>query len=174
MFRYGKIDSVDPDTMTARVTFEDKDGVVTYPLWILVANTRQNKDYFLPDEGESVVCLFLSNNSTHGFVLGAFYPSSELIPFLDRNVRGTKFENGTELSHNRSDGTITISTPGVINIDAEKVNIIAEVNITGPLNVNGQSTVTGGDMVADGISLKRHVHPENDSGGPTGPPKGGG
>jgi len=35
------------------------------------------------------------------------------------------------------------------------------------------SVATTGDVVAGAVSLKGHVHPENDSGGPTSPPVGG-
>jgi len=46
------------------------------------------------------------------------------------------------------------------------------INVNGPVNIaaTGNVNVTG-DVIADGISLKNHVHPENDSGGPTDPPQ---
>lgn len=37
--------------------------------------------------------------------------------------------------------------------------------IDAPLTINNSVTVNGGDVVADGISLKTHVHPENGTGG---------
>lgn len=42
---------------------------------------------------------------------------------------------------------------------------------TGAAAFSGGIENTGGDVTSDGISLKTHVHPENDNGGPTGPPQ---
>lgn len=63
---------------------------------------------------------------------------------VDVTVAGTTTLN--------SDGRVTINTPSEVH-------------------VNGSSViVTGGDVVADGISLKSHVHQEQGDGAPTSPP----
>jgi phage baseplate assembly protein V len=74
--------------------------------------------------------------------------------------------------------TITITPAGLVTIDADgetvinssKTTINNDVQINGNLDVSG--TVVGAtDVTAGGISGKNHVHPENDNGGPTGPPQ---
>lgn len=74
--------------------------------------------------------------------------------------------------------TITITPAGLVTIDADgetvinssKTTINNDVQINGNLDVSG--TVVGTtDVTAGGISGKNHVHPENDNGGPTGPPQ---
>ena len=58
-------------------------------------------------------------------------------------------------------GAITI--PSVITEIGDKhitgnVEHIGNLDITGNITVSGSITVTGGDIVADGISLKSHIH----------------
>lgn len=50
------------------------------------------------------------------------------------------------------------------------IKIVGNIDITGNTIQKGDITVQGGDIVADGISLKKHIH-TGDSGGNTGPPK---
>lgn len=57
------------------------------------------------------------------------------------------------------DGNVTMTVAGALTVTAPTTNW------TGDINVNGDITVTGGDVVADGISLKTHVHSGVQSGG---------
>ena len=72
----------------------------------------------------------------------------------------------------RNDGSIEIDTDAAVNIRAA-----GNVNITAPLTtINGDLTVTGDTALAANVTSagtdisNSHVHPENDSGGPTDPP----
>ena len=79
--------------------------------------------------------------------------------------------------------TITITPAGLVTIDAagetvinsSKTTINNNVEINGDLDVTGTATapnvVGTTDVTFAGISGKDHVHPENDNGGPTGPPQ---
>ena len=68
--------------------------------------------------------------------------------------------------HMKADGSIDVkSGNSTINILQSNVNVM-----------EGTVTVTGGDVIADGISLKEHVHPQNSGnhfggGTDTSPPK---
>ena len=74
-------------------------------------------------------------------------------------------------------GEVAIYTQGGVRINLKTGNLVeivaatkiklhsALVEITGALTVAGNVTVTGGNVVADGISLKTHVHPGVTSGG---------
>ncbi|WP_454144013.1 hypothetical protein [Methylocaldum sp. MU1018] len=57
------------------------------------------------------------------------------------------------------DGNVTMTVAGTLTVNAPTTNW------TGDINVSGDITVTGGDVVADGISLKTHVHGGVQSGG---------
>lgn len=62
------------------------------------------------------------------------------------------------------DGTIFLV------ITEDKILIQGDVIMDGDLTVNGNITVKGGDVVADGISLKKHTH-QCPHGGNTSPPQ---
>lgn len=151
LIRIGRVSSVDPGNATARVVFESQ-GVVSYELPVLQRQTLKNKDYWMPDVGEYVVCIFLPTGNAEGFILGAIYWNDNLPPENSIDKRAIFFEDGTSIEYDRASHTMTL-------------------NVTGPVNIvaSGNVNVTG-DVIADGISLKTHVHPENDNGGPTGPP----
>lgn len=77
LIRVGSVSSVNPANGTARVAFEANDDNVTYELPVLTRGSKANKDYWIPDIDEQVVCLFLPNTSgrgvCQGFILGTFY-----------------------------------------------------------------------------------------------------
>lgn len=154
--RVGIISSVNPAACTARVAFEDRSSVVSFDLPILVRGSLQNKDYWLPDPGEQVVCLFLPSGNAQGFILGSIYSAKDKPPVTDGNKRHIAFIDGTKIEYDRVTHTLTIDAKGPINIIAA-----------------GDVTVTG-DVTADGISLKTHVHTGVTTGiGNTGAPVGG-
>jgi len=152
MIRSGRISSINPGNGTARVTFADKDGLVSNDLPILQRQTLKNKDFSMPDIGESVVCVFQPNGLAEGFILGAHYNEEDKPPGSNPDIRQVTFEDGTMVSYNRSSHVLDI------NCGSGTVNIVAAGNV----NVTG-------DVIADGISLKTHTHPES-IGSVTGPP----
>ncbi|NPV30554.1 MAG: phage baseplate assembly protein V [Firmicutes bacterium] len=152
LIRIGRVSAVDPARATARVVFEAQE-VVSYDLPVIQRQTLRNKDYYLPDVGEHVVCIFLPTGNADGFILGAIYTDEDQLPASSQDKRVIQFEDGTRIEYDRASHTLTVNAVGPINIVAA-----GNVNVTG-------------DVIADGISLKSHVHPKNDSGGPTGPPQ---
>lgn len=153
LIRVGRVSSVDPATATARVVFEAQ-GLVSYDLPVLQRQTLKNKDYCLPDVGEHVVCIFLPTGNAEGFILGAIYSDEDLPSASSADKRVVEFSDGTTVEYDRATHTLTINAVGPVNIVAA-----GNVNVTG-------------DVVADGISLKTHVH-TGVMGGPgnTGPPR---
>lgn len=139
-FRVGIVSSVSPATGTARVAFGDRSNVVSFDLPVLVRGSLQNKDYWMPGPGEQVLCLFLPNGNAQGFVLGAFYSEKDKPPVTDGNKRHITFADGTVIEYDQGTHTLTINAAGPINITAA-----GDVNVTG-------------DVIADGVSLKTHVH----------------
>lgn len=150
--RYGVVSSVHPEVHAVRVAFEDEDNKVSDLLPVLVVGASKNQDFALPDIGDKVVCLFLSNGVSAGFCIGSVYSQTNLSPHKNVDVRSIRFEDGTVISYDRKKHLFTIDAKGPINITA-----------AGNINVNG-------DVIADGISLKNHIHPES-IGTQTGPPQ---
>lgn len=130
--------------------------MVSFDLPVLVRGAMGTKDYWLPDPGEQVVCIFLPIGNAQGFVLGAFYSQKDRPPVAEANKRHIAFPDGTTIEYDRATHTLTINAKGPINIVATG-NVIVQ-----------------GDVIADGISLKNHTHSGVMSGGGvSGPPVGG-
>ena len=77
IIRIGRVSSIDVNTNTARVAFSDKDDLVSGNLMIVNRGSMVDKDYWIPDIDEQVLCLMLPNNSgqglNEGFIIGSFF-----------------------------------------------------------------------------------------------------
>ncbi|EAT8906211.1 hypothetical protein GVK47_00495 [Salmonella enterica subsp. houtenae serovar 43:z4,z32:-] len=73
LIRVGVVFDIDEKGVTARVTFDDQDDVTSASLQVIVKNTDENADYWMPDVGEQILCLFLPVGPQQGFILGSFY-----------------------------------------------------------------------------------------------------
>lgn len=119
LVRVGRVSSINPGNATVRVVFEDRQDMVSYDLPVLVRQSLKNKDYFMPDVGEQVLCLFLPSGNAQGFVLGSFYSDADTPPVNDVNKRHVQFEDGTSIEYDRATHTLTVFCKGDINITAE-------------------------------------------------------
>lgn len=125
IIRVGKVSSVNPANCTARVTFDDKDDLVSYELPIITLGSRETQAYWLPEIDTQVLCVFLPNPSgkglSDGFVVGAFY-SVEDPPA--ENATGTKsviFADGSFIRF--SEGTIEINAATAIKLTAPRIDL---------------------------------------------------
>src|SRR5699024_6698035 len=67
------IPSIDPVAGTAHVAYKDRSNLLSYDLPVLTKNTVDNKDYWMPDINEQVLCIFLPIGLEAGFIIGGFY-----------------------------------------------------------------------------------------------------
>lgn len=131
--RIGRVSSVDPSNMTARVLFTDKDEDVSYDLPVLAMCARSNKEYHLPDIDTQVLCLFLPNTSskglTTGFVLGTFYSDVDTPAENGVGIKSIRFEDGSYVRYESGNiqvhaaGNIEITAVGNIKINGARVDI---------------------------------------------------
>jgi phage baseplate assembly protein V len=123
MVRAGTVSSVNPANSTARVEFDDKDGTVSPELHIIHRGSGANKDYWLPDVGEQVVCLFANNdkNFSTGWILGTYFTEKQPPQVNDQNIRRLDFSDGTFMEYNRSTGALTINVVGEIKINGSTI-----------------------------------------------------
>lgn len=132
LIRVGTVSSVNPAAGTVRVAFAAQDDMVTYELPVITRGSKNNKDYWLPDVDEQVLCLFLPNTSgrgvCEGFVLGTFYSSVDAPVENSGDVHAVKYGDGTIIKHDRSTGKLTINATGDIDIIAG-----------GKITINGQT-----------------------------------
>lgn len=72
--RVGTVSSVDANERTARVKFSDKNNLVSGPLKVLknspLMASEITIDPWLPKVGELVLCVYLPNGESDGFVIG--------------------------------------------------------------------------------------------------------
>ena len=139
IMRIGEVSSVNPAACTARVVFDDEDGMVSADLPIVQRNTQDNSDYWLPDVGEDVVCLFNPSGSEDGFIIGSWYAGEITPPASSQDVRMVKFSDGTTISYDRGSSTLDIKIQDTeIKVTPETVDITGSqtVNIKGGASVN--------------------------------------
>ena len=124
IFRIGKVSSVNGKNCTVRVTFPDKDNMVSDELPVIVIGSYGTKGYWVPEVNMQVLCCFLPIISglglNKGFVLGGFYSVEDPPEETDPDVRCLKLPDG---SYFRFDGN------GEIHIHASKHMILTAPRI---------------------------------------------
>lgn len=146
MIKVGIIESFNEENATARVVFQDI-NIKSYDLPIIVKQSQNNKDYWIPDIGESVLCLFLPTGIESGFILGSYYNKKDRPPVTDQNKRTVKFSDGTILEYDRKTHKLTADVKGDIDIKATgKVDI----NANGAITINSGTSIT---LTAPSINL---------------------
>lgn len=182
LIRVGVVSDIDEKGVTARVTFDDQDDVTSASLQVIVKNTDENADYWMPDVGEQVLCLFLPVGTQQGFILGSFYDETHTPPANTANKRVIKFKNGTRIENDRESnlllidavGDVRVKATGTVTIDAPETIITGNTTVKGLLtylgglkgsskggnaaDIQGGIKVTEGDVVVDGIGVKAHHH----------------
>lgn len=126
--RYGTVTDVDPANARARVTF----GGETSSAWLHFSTSRAGgaRVWSPPVAGEQVIVVSPMGDTSMGVITGSV-PNNDFPP-------------------PSSDGaTYQIDMPGGVSISVAG----GTISITAPGNV-----VVNGDVIADGISLKTHVH----------------
>lgn len=154
IIRIGKVSSIDYLKGLVRVAYHDEDDNVTQPFPML------SFDYFMPEVGDQIIVLHLSNGTEAGLALGRYWD--------DKNVPK---ENGAGLFRmdlDRAGAAFLKHLNGVVTLKGGSIILDGNVTINGDLVVNGEITATG-DIVAGGVSLMHHTHTDS-MGGTTSPP----
>lgn len=147
--RVGKVSAVDYEKGTVAVVYADRDSSVTAAIPMLSSR------YDLPDVGDQVLVLHLSNGAEAGVVLGRFYSDKNLPKENGKGIFRIDFDR---------DGTAYLRCESkAVKIKGDTVTIDGNLIVTGNINVSGSVTVgggvtAGGDVVAGGTSLKSHTH----------------
>lgn len=123
MVRTGLVSSVNPANCTVRVTISDKDGLVSAELPTLNRGSAQNKDYWLPDIGEQVVCLFALNskNLNLGWAVGSYFSEQDKPQVSSVDKRRIDFGDGTYIEYDRAAHELNIQCVGEIKINGKMI-----------------------------------------------------
>lgn len=126
LFRIGKVSSVDGKTSTVRVTFPDKDDMVSAPLPVIVPCNFGDKEYHLPKEHAQVLCVFLPNDSgrgmNDGYVIGGFYSTEDPPEETDPKVHCLKMEDGSFIRFDGK-GNVELHATGNLVLTAAKIEL---------------------------------------------------
>ncbi|MCW9710919.1 phage baseplate assembly protein V [Avibacterium sp. 21-586] len=190
-YQEGIVSAVDVNAHKVRCKIPALDDLETAWLHYLVPNAGGNQFYCLPDIGE-LVALLLDARGEGGCVLGAIYNQQDPVPVANGEMFMLKFKNGTTISHNRATGdvvidavgTVLVKSPSLITLDSPETKTTGNLLVEGALTymqgmtgnggdggatavINGTLKAQGGDITADNISLKNHVHTEQGDGNDT-------
>lgn len=128
----GIISEVFPERHTARVTFEDKDNMVSAELPIITLWAMENKAYALPDIGETVLCLFATNADTtgEGWIIGSRFHDKSTPNANNQDICRVDFKDGTSIEYNRKDHALKVECKGTLEIKCDKdITITTEKNM---------------------------------------------
>jgi len=125
MVRTGTVSEVNVVNNTARVTFDDKDGIVSPELHILHRCSGRNKDYWVPDIGDQVLCIFNNNdkNFSTGWILGSYFNEKQPPQVQDLDIMRFDFSDGSHIEYNRKSHTLNVKITGPININGSVINL---------------------------------------------------
>ncbi len=125
LVRVGRVSAVNGAKCRARVTFPDKEDVVSDELPVLQTGAAATAGYWVPEVGTQVLCVFLPNPSGHGlnagFIVGAFYTEAAPPKESDPDVREIRFTDGSFIRYDH--GEIAIHAASHIKLTAPKIDI---------------------------------------------------
>lgn len=116
--RLGVVAQVFPEKCAARVNFEDVD-LLSAILHVNVRRAIGTKDFWMPDVGEDVLCMFVDDNT--GFIMGSWYGDDDVLPggispARSDDIVAIEFNNGSKIICDTKNNKITIDGKGDFNV----------------------------------------------------------
>lgn len=123
LIREGIVSAVYPERCSCRVTFPDRDNLVSAELAILQPAGAKNKFYSLVDVGDSVVCLMIPNDEhgNGGYVIGSRYDDKNAPPAQIQDISLIRFDDGTTISYDRAEHLLEINCVGNVIIKGKNI-----------------------------------------------------
>lgn len=144
MIQIGTIDSVDYTAARARVKIG---ALITAPLPMLTTRAGADRVWDAYTVGEQVAVFAPVGDLAQGLIMGAIYSAANAANGDRATLHRRSYADGTVVEYDQDAGALAVQLAG------------GAVTLTAPGGVNITGTVTvAGDVVADGISLKTHVH----------------
>jgi len=125
MVRRGIVCELNTKESMVRVNFEDKDATVSAELKVLNRGSGVKKDYWIPELGDEVLCIFENNdeNLSDGYVVGSFFCDTRPPQVDSADIMRIDFGDGSYIEHDRSTGNLTIDCTGEVTIRAKRINL---------------------------------------------------
>ncbi len=125
MVRTGTVSAVYPKTDTVRVVFDDKDNTTSPELHVLHRFSGKNKDYWMPDLGDQVLCIFNNNdkNFSTGWVLGSYFTEKQPPQVASADIMRIDFADGSYIEVNRAAGSLQVNFTGPVTINGSTIHL---------------------------------------------------
>lgn len=139
--REGTVSAVFPERHSARVTFEDRDNLVSAELPVLTPFASKNKSFAMPDVGERVVVLMAANDQTSGggWIIGSLYTAQNLpSPETGENITRLEFADKTFISYDRKSHLFTLQFSDETSITHDGETGELSINCKGDIIINGE------------------------------------
>jgi phage baseplate assembly protein V len=165
MLRYGTVCEIDTNKCLVRVKFDEDEEMVSDWLPVVVARSKRDKFFSVPDIDDQVACL-MDEHAENGVVIGSIYSAADAVGSVKgEDITGVEFEDGTTVSYDRSSGTLTIDTKSKVIIKSPDNTIDGPLVVKGAISADGEVTAMAAGV---GVKLSTHIHPTGV--GPTGAP----
>lgn len=141
MIRIGKVSSVNGAKGTVRVIIDDEQNIVTDELPLL------SFEYYMPDPGDFVLCVFLGNGISHGFCLSQYFFDQNPPPISDPKIYHKRYfhDEFAFLDYNQhtKEWTVQAKIINIKTVDSKKINMVGDVKIDGDVQITGDVHVVG-------------------------------
>lgn len=134
LIRVGTVNSVNAESGSVDVLFEDKDNMILDDLPLF------SFEYNMPDVGEQVVCIFLGNGIENGFCLGKYYSEIKKPPTSNKNIYIKEFDENTSIQFDKISKTLKVISDKPITLEGDFI-IQGNLNVSG--NINATGTIMG-------------------------------
>ncbi|EGG93497.1 hypothetical protein IMCC1989_1153 [gamma proteobacterium IMCC1989] len=150
VFLIGNI--IDADYENALVKVEAGKIQTGWLPWI-TARASNDVDYWAPEISEQVAVMCPNGDPEIGVVLPAIYQNNYPATDSRPTIRKTTFADGAVFSYDREQHHVDVALP-----DSATLNIVAKGGVT--INAEEGHVTVNGDVIADGVSLIHHTHPQ--------------
>lgn len=159
IIRVGNVSVIDYGRGAVKVTFPDKDDIVSDYLPYL------SFEYNMPDVGDQVVCVFLPNGISKGFCLGQPYslknmPVQPGPQYYYKNIYDEAF-----YQYDKNSKTLTIDAENIvlnaassIVLKSPSITLDGDTTVTKNLTVNKSLNVSGSISANGGISASGDIN----------------
>jgi len=162
IIQLAKVKTVDANTATVTCILAE-DQSETAPLPWMIRHAGNTIEWWLSEVGEQVLVLNLTGVTDMAVVMPALYSTTFPAPDTNPNLRKLVLSDGTAISHDSQNKTLTINTQADVTITANS----AAVQCDGDVAING-GNIKFNQGTAGGVVCQSHVCAFTGSGHPQG------
>ena len=195
MFITGIVTAIDESTARVKLQVPDMDNFETGWFFVPQMCTVGDKSYNQV-KTKTLVSACCSEDLQDGCITGALYNDEDVCILGGENIKYIFFEDGTKIQYDNLNNELIADCVGKLklkakdmnfeaeNVDfkAEKMTVKSKIEITGNAKQTGDLSIIGGitatnviksltDVLANAISLLKHIHSKGQNGLPTGGPQ---